>query len=78
VGAQWTATSSGVKSNVSIIDFGTATGNWGTVTAGSINSASTSGGGDYILYFGALSVSKTVNTGDGFRIPIGGLVLTEA
>jgi hypothetical protein len=30
------------------------------------------------LYFGPLTTSKTINTGDGFRIPIGGLVLTES
>ena len=71
----WTATSAGVKSNVNLIDFGTATSNWGTIVAGTIMSASTSG---YILYFGPLTTSKTINTSDGFRIPIGGLVLTES
>jgi hypothetical protein len=71
----WTATSAGVKSNVNLIDFGTATANWGTIVAGTIMSASSSG---YILYFGPLTTSKTINTSDGFRIPIGGLVLTES
>jgi hypothetical protein len=71
----WSATSSGVKSNLNLLDFGTAGANWGTVVAGAIMSASTSG---YILYFGPLTTSKTINTGDGFRIPIGGLVLTES
>jgi hypothetical protein len=73
--ASWSATSAGVKSNLGLIDFGTATGNWGTITAGAIMSAATSG---YILYFGPLTTSKTINTNDGFRIPIGGLVLTES
>jgi hypothetical protein len=71
----WTATSAGVKSNTNLIDFGTATSNWGTIVAGTIMSASSSG---YILYFGPLTTSKTINTSDGFRIPIGGLVLTES
>lgn len=71
----WTATTGGVKSNVNLIDFGTATGNWGTVVAGTIMSAASSG---YILYFGPLTTSKTIDTDDGFRIPIGGLVLTES
>ena len=74
-GSHWTSASSGVKSNSTLIDFGTATGNWGTVVAGTIMSASSSG---YILYFGPLTTSKTINTNDGFRIPIGGLVLTES
>ena len=71
----WTSSSAGVKSNLSVIDFGTATTNWGTIVDGTIMSAASSG---YILYFGPLATSKTVNTGDGFRIPIGGLVLTES
>jgi hypothetical protein len=71
----WTATSSGVKSNLGLIDFGTASGNWGTIVAGTIMSDPTTG---YILYFGPLTTSKTINTNDGFRIPIGGLVLTES
>lgn len=71
----WTATSAGVKSNQNLIDFGTATGNWGTVVAGTIMSDPTTG---YILYFGPLTTSKTIDTDDGFRIPIGGLVLTES
>lgn len=73
--ASWTATSGGVKSNINLIDFGTATGNWGTVVAGTIMSDPSTG---YILYFGPLTTSKTISTGDGFRIPIGGLVLTES
>jgi len=74
-GSGWGASSAGVKSNLNLIDFGTATANWGTIVAGTIMSASSSG---YILYFGPLTTSKTINTNDGFRIPIGGLVLTES
>ena len=64
----------GVKSNGIIIDFGTATANWGTVVAGAIMDQLTGGN---ILYFGPLSVSKTINQDDGFRIPVSGLQLTE-
>ena len=73
--SEWGAAASGVKANLNLIDFGTATANWGTVVAGAIMSASSAG---YILYFGPLTTSKTINTSDGFRIPIGGLVLTES
>lgn len=68
------ATTGGVKNNGTIIDFGTATANWGTVTAGAIYDASTGGN---LLYFGPLTVSKTINTDDGFKIPANGITLTE-
>jgi hypothetical protein len=64
-----------VKTNATVIDFGTATGTWGTVNAGAVMSAITGG---YILYFGPLTTPKTISTGDGFRVPISGLVLTES
>lgn len=71
----WTATTNGVKSNLNLIDFLTAGTNWGTINAGAILSDVSAG---YILYFGPLTTPKTINTNDGFRIPIGGLVLTES
>lgn len=74
-GSSWTTSSAGVKSNVTLIDFGTASANWGTIVAGTVMSAASGG---YILYFGPLTTPKTINTGDGFRVPIGGLVLTES
>lgn len=74
-GTEWGASASGIKSNLNLLDFGTATANWGTIVAGAIMSASSSGS---ILYSGPLTSSKTINTGDGFRIPIGGFVLTES
>jgi hypothetical protein len=74
-GTSWPSTSSGSKANLNLLDFGTAGTNWGTIVAGAIMSASTSG---TILYFGPLTTPKTINIGDGFRIPIGGLVLTES
>jgi hypothetical protein len=74
-GTSWSSTSSGTKNNLNLLDFGTAGANWGTVVAGAIMTASTAGS---ILYFGSLTSSKTINTGDGFRIPINGLVITES
>ena len=71
----WSASTTGVKQNLNLIDFGTATASWGTIVAGAIMSASTSG---YILYWGPLTSSKTINTNDGFRIPINGLTVTES
>lgn len=73
--SSWSAASSGIKTNLLTFDFGTATGDWGTVVAAAIMSASTGG---YILYWGPLTTFTTVNTDDGFRIPTGGAVLMES
>ena len=62
--ANWPAASSGSKSNANIIDFGTATANWGTVVAVGIFDALTVGN---LLLYGTLTASKTINNGDGAR-----------
>jgi hypothetical protein len=54
----------GTTSNTPAITFTTATGSWGTITGCAILDASTNGN---MLWFGALSTSKTVNTGDVFQ-----------
>ena len=73
--ANWAAPSSGngVTSNVSAINFGTATGNWGTVTHFGIYDATSSGN---LLIWDALSASKTINSGDSFQIPANQLTVT--
>jgi hypothetical protein len=75
--ANWAAPSAGngVTSNSSVINFGTASASWGTVTHFAIYDA-TSGGN--MLVWGALSASKTVNSGDGFTIPANQLTITVA
>jgi len=60
----WPAASGGSKSNANVIDFGTATANWGTIVAVSIMDAATAGN---FLFYGSLTASKTVNNGDGFK-----------
>lgn len=63
--------SSGTTSNNSAITFPTPTpSGWGTVVAVGIFDAST--GGNLIAY-GALTVSKTVNSGDTVSFPAGSL-----
>lgn len=73
--ANWAAPSSGngVTSNVSAINFGTATGNWGTITHWAIYDA-TSGGN--LIVWDALSASKTINSGDSFQIGANQLTIT--
>lgn len=75
--SNWAATSgtNGLTSNVSAINFGTATASWGTITHFGIFDA-TSGGN--LLVWGALTASKTVGNGDAFQIPAGSLTVTIA
>ena len=67
------AASGGSVNNASDITFTVATGSWGTVTHFGICDASSGGN---LLYYGALTASKTVGNGDTFRFPSGSLVVT--
>jgi hypothetical protein len=69
-----TGTSPTSKSNGTEIAFPTATGNWSTASHFAIWDAATSGN---MLYHGALTASKTVQTGDTARFAAGALVITE-
>jgi len=60
-------------SNSGAIEYPTATGNYGTVSHVGIFDASS--GGNLIAY-AALSVAKTISTGDVLRIPAGALDVT--
>jgi hypothetical protein len=69
------APSNGVSTNTAAIEFPQATGSWGTVSYVGIRDASTSGN---LLYHTALDASKTIATGDVFRVAIGSLSVTFA
>jgi len=60
-------------SNTSAEEWATATGSWGTITHVGVFDAATSGN---LLAYGALTASKTIATGDVFRIPAGDLDIT--
>jgi len=64
------AASGGTISNSALIDFGTATADWGTVVAVGIFDAITSGN---LLFWGAMTANKTVLNGDSFSFAIGAL-----
>jgi len=64
------APSNGTSTNSAAVEFPQATGSWGTVAYIGILDASTSGN---LLYHTALDVSKTIDTGDIFKIAIGSL-----
>lgn len=67
------AASGGAKANGTVITFPSATGSWGTVTHLAVCDASSAGN---MLAWGALDVSKTVDSGDTVSIPVGDLDVT--
>lgn len=71
----WPAASGGSKSNGTQITFPTPTANWGTIVAFGLFDAATAGN---LLYWGAISPSKTVNNGDPAPyVAVGALTITE-
>lgn len=65
--------SNGVTTNSADVTFPTCTAAWGTVTHMGIFDASTSGN---LLYHTPLDASKTVDSGDIFKISSGNLSVT--
>ena len=60
------AASGGSSTNNGAVTFPTASGgNWGTITHAGVYDASSSGN---LLFYGALTVNKTVTDGDTFQI----------
>jgi hypothetical protein len=55
-------------SNSAAVEFPTATASWGTITYAAIYDALSGGN---LLASGALTISKTIDSGDVFRIPAG-------
>ena len=69
------APSNGVSTNSADVTFPTATGSWGTVTHIGIHDALTSGN---LLFHTPLDTSKTIDSGDIFKITTGNLSVTLA
>jgi hypothetical protein len=67
--------SNGASSNTAAIEFPQATGSWGTVAYVGISDALTTGN---LLFHTPLDASKTIATGDVFRVAIGSLSVTFA
>jgi NADP-dependent 3-hydroxy acid dehydrogenase YdfG len=70
-----TAADPSTIANAVDITFPTATGAWGTVAAVAILDSTTVGAGN-ILWTGNLAASKTIASGDVFKILSGQLILT--
>ena len=73
--ATFDAPSNGVTQNSADITFPTATGSWGTVSHIGIHDASTAGN---LLFHTPLDTSKTIDSGDIFKIETGNLTVTLA
>lgn len=67
----FTMTVSGdTATNSANVEFAAAGSSWGTITHVAVFDASTAGN---MLVYGTLTASKTIGTGDVFRIPAGDL-----
>jgi hypothetical protein len=71
----FSAASGGSASTSATITFPAATANWGTITHVAVLDASTSGN---VLFWGAVTTSKTIETGDTFQITSGNLTISLA
>ena len=69
------AASSGTASNDAAVEFSAATGSWGSVSHFGLFDASSGGN---LLIHGALTASKTIETGDILKIAIGDMDITAA
>jgi hypothetical protein len=69
------AASSGSASNSATVTFPAATANWGTVTHVAVMDASTGGN---VIFHGAVTSSKTIESGDTFQISSGNLTISLA
>ena len=69
------AASSGSAASNSVEEFTASGGAFGTITHFGIHDASTAGN---LLYYGALTASKTIADGDTLRFASGAITITEA
>lgn len=57
------------------VTFPTATANWGTITHVAVVDSDVEGSGN-VLFYGAVTTSKTIETGDTFQISSGNLTVS--
>jgi hypothetical protein len=71
------AASSGSAATSATVTFPAATANWGTITHVAIMDGGTAGAGN-VLFWGAVTTSKTIETGDTFQVSSGNLTVSLA
>jgi hypothetical protein len=69
------AASSGTAATSATVTFDAATASWGTITHVAVMDAITSGN---VLFWGAVTTSKTIDTGDTFQVTSGNLTISLA
>jgi hypothetical protein len=69
------AASSGSSATNATVTFPTATANFGTITHVAVVDGDTEGAGN-VLFYGAVTTSKTIETGDTFQISSGNLTIS--
>jgi len=74
--ADWSAASVGSLHNDNAISFGTATASWGTLSHFALY-GSASGQPGTMYYYGTLSASKTVGSGDVTQFPASSFIVKE-
>lgn len=72
-GRSFTLAAAGATQNNEDWTWTTATADWGTVTYCAVMDASTAGN---VLFYGTLTVAKTVNNGDTFKFNAGDFTVT--
>jgi len=69
------AASGGSSATNATVTFDAATANWGTITHVAVMDAATAG---EVLFYGAVTTSKTIETGDTFQVSSGNLTISLA
>ena len=71
------AASGGSSATNATVTFAAATANWGTITHVAVMDGDTEGAGN-VLFWGAVTTSKTIETGDTFQVTSGNLTISLA
>ena len=71
------AASGGSSATNATVTFPAATANWGTITHVAVMDGNTAGS-DNVLFWGAVTTSKTIETGDTFQVSSGNLTISLA
>lgn len=71
------AASGGTAATSATVTFDAATASWGTITHVAVMDGSTAGAGN-VLFWGAVTTSKTIDTGDTFQVTSGNLTISLA
>jgi len=69
----FSAAVAGASNSSATVTFPAATANWGTITHVAVMDASTGGN---VLFWGAVTTSKVIESGDTFQVSAGNLTIT--